>query len=169
MRRFWRARPAVWQARARQSGADLLRGGANTGNTRAPTHHLSLGTGAKGEFSRHKCPPRNFRLRRSGMRSEIRLIEIGDIAHPPRIYLPLEGVTAQLDVVDKQTHCPLKGDAFYLALEGHEIGWSYKTLDFASQIQGLASDAPTLNPGQSDEAVDTHAGTHNRRFPSISP
>lgn len=67
------------------------------------------------------------------------LIELGDFAYPPRIYVPLPDVLADLAGTDKVTHCPLKGDARYLALRGEEVGWTYDTLDFARALQGLAS------------------------------
>lgn len=67
------------------------------------------------------------------------LIELGDFAYPPRIYVPLSDVLADLSRTDKVTHCPLKGDAGYLAFRGEEVGWTYDTLDFARVLKGFAS------------------------------
>ena len=34
---------------------------------------------------------------------------------------------------------PLKGDADYFSLEGQEIAWAYRSLDFAAVLDGLYS------------------------------
>ncbi|MFY0636768.1 DUF427 domain-containing protein [Maricaulis maris] len=85
----------------------------------------------------------------------IRLVEIGRGVYPPRIYLPLADATVPLETVDKSTHCPLKGDAVYHAVDGVEVGWSYKSLDFAAAIDGLISfDGPTIRMIEDESTED---------------
>lgn len=69
----------------------------------------------------------------------VRVIEIGRRAYEPRLYLPQEALTVPLAQLDKVTHCPLKGDADYFSLEGQEIAWAYRSLDFAAVLNGLYS------------------------------
>ena len=69
----------------------------------------------------------------------VRVIEIGRHAYEPRLYLPKDALTVPLAKLDKVTHCPLKGDADYFSLEGHEIAWAYRSLDFAAVLDGLYS------------------------------
>lgn len=64
-----------------------------------------------------------------------RIIEISHHAYEPRIYVPVSDVVASLVRTDKQTHCPLKGDAFYLTLNGEEVAWGYEPFDFASVLK----------------------------------
>ena len=65
------------------------------------------------------------------------LIEIGRRALDPVVYVPPEDLTVALDPVDKTTHCPLKGDASYFALDGEELGWVYRQpFDFAAALAG---------------------------------
>ena len=46
-------------------------------------------------------------------------------ALPEAIYIPKGDVRGLEAVPDKSTHCPLKGDASYLAHDGREIAWTY--------------------------------------------
>jgi len=65
------------------------------------------------------------------------LIEIGRKAHDPVLYVPAEDLTAPLEKLEKATHCPLKGDASYYAVDGEEIGWAYREpFDFAVELAG---------------------------------
>jgi uncharacterized protein (DUF427 family) len=66
------------------------------------------------------------------------LIEIGRKAHDPVFYVPPGDLLVALDKIDKTTHCPLKGDASYFALDGAEVGWAYLSpFDFATVLSGL--------------------------------
>ncbi len=68
------------------------------------------------------------------------LQETGKTIYPPRIYLPKTDLRQELSVLDKKTHCPLKGDASYYSYYGKEIAWSYDIpFDFARTIKGLVS------------------------------
>ena len=69
----------------------------------------------------------------------LRVIEIGHHAYEPRLYIPVGDVTAELTKSDKTTHCPLKGDASYYALNGTEVGWRYDPFDFAKILEGHLS------------------------------
>lgn len=85
----------------------------------------------------------------------VRLVEIGRGIYPPRIYLPLADSSLPLETLDKSTHCPLKGDAVYHAVDGVEVGWSYKTLDFAAAIDGLISfDGPAIRIIEDERPAD---------------
>lgn len=67
----------------------------------------------------------------------LRLVEVGRDVYDPLIYVPASDLTADLERLDKSTHCPLKGDASYHAHDGKEIAWSYDSpLDFAAGIAG---------------------------------
>ncbi|WP_114285289.1 DUF427 domain-containing protein [Candidatus Halocynthiibacter alkanivorans] len=75
----------------------------------------------------------------------LRVIEIGNHAYQPRLYIPESDVTAKLTKVDKTTHCPLKGDATYYAFGGSEVAWRYDTFDFANVLNGhLSFSAPEM-------------------------
>jgi len=85
----------------------------------------------------------------------VRLVEIGRGIYPPRLYLPLTDATVPLETLGKSTHCPLKGDAAYHSVDGVEVGWSYKTLDFAAAIDGLISfDGPTIRIIEDERSTD---------------
>lgn len=65
------------------------------------------------------------------------VIEIGQTAYDPRLYVPSRDLLVALDRTDKTTHCPIKGDASYYAVNGEEIGWSYlEPVDFALALTG---------------------------------
>ncbi|UUX52171.1 DUF427 domain-containing protein [Nisaea acidiphila] len=72
-------------------------------------------------------------------RDAVRVIEIGRKVYEPRLYFPPAALTARLEKLEKTTHCPLKGDAEYYALDGCEVGWAYRALDFAAALDGLHS------------------------------
>ncbi len=58
--------------------------------------------------------------------SALRVMELGKSVYDPVVYFPEEDVIAPLDPAEKSTHCPIKGDASYVSLEGEEIGWVYR-------------------------------------------
>jgi len=63
------------------------------------------------------------------------LIEVGRRALDPVIYVPPEDIVVPLESLDKTTHCPLKGDASYFAVDGEEVGWAYlEPFDFAAVL-----------------------------------
>jgi len=65
----------------------------------------------------------------------VRVIEVGHALYDPVLYIPPDDVHIKLDRIEKSTHCPLKGDAIYYALEGEEIAWAYPTpFDFARDL-----------------------------------
>lgn len=65
------------------------------------------------------------------------VIEIGRKAYDPVVYVPSEDIAAQLQRTEKTSHCPLKGEAGYYAIDGEEIGWSYvQPFEFADQLAG---------------------------------
>ena len=68
----------------------------------------------------------------------LRVLETGRDVYDPVIYVPERDVTGMLEPVgDKATHCPLKGDCSYFALDGLEIAWTYdRPLDIADALYG---------------------------------
>lgn len=67
----------------------------------------------------------------------IRVMEMGKSLYDPAIYIPSADIIATLEPVDKTTHCPLKGDASYAALNGNEIAWTYdRSFDISEQLAG---------------------------------
>jgi uncharacterized protein (DUF427 family) len=63
------------------------------------------------------------------------VIEIGRKAYDPVLYIPADDLQTPLEEVDKTTHCPLKGDASYYAVDGEEVGWAYnQPFDFAAAL-----------------------------------
>lgn len=71
------------------------------------------------------------------------LQETGKTIYVPRLYLPVADLRQELEPMEKQTHCPLKGDASYFSYLGKEVAWRYAApLEFASIIQGLISFLP---------------------------
>ena len=68
----------------------------------------------------------------------LRVLETGRDVYDPVIYIPEADVTGLLDPVPgKSTHCPLKGDASYFALDGEEVAWTYdRPLDIAEVLCG---------------------------------
>ncbi|MCF4099524.1 DUF427 domain-containing protein [Maritalea mediterranea] len=66
------------------------------------------------------------------------LQEVGKTLYPPVIYVPQDEIIVPLQKLEKQTHCPLKGDASYFALRGKEIGWAYESpFVFSNILQGF--------------------------------
>lgn len=67
----------------------------------------------------------------------LRVMETGREPYDPVLYIPRGDVSpALLPLPGKSTHCPLKGDASYLTLDGDEIAWSYdRTLEGAGLIR----------------------------------
>lgn len=56
----------------------------------------------------------------------LRVLETGHDVYDPVLYIPEVDIRAALEqVAGKSTHCPLKGDCSYYALDGEEIAWSY--------------------------------------------
>lgn len=67
----------------------------------------------------------------------LRVMEMGKSLYDPAIYVPPADIIATLEPLDKTTHCPLKGDASYAALNGEEIAWTYDhPLDISRQLAG---------------------------------
>jgi uncharacterized protein (DUF427 family) len=65
------------------------------------------------------------------------LLETFNRVYNPVIYIPYTDLAATLDMVEKTSHCPLKGDASYYAVNGDEIGWAYNDpFDFSAAIKG---------------------------------
>ena len=73
--------------------------------------------------------------------SASRLIEIGRDFYDPVLYVPQQDVQADLSAVEgKSTHCPLKGDASYLSLDGEEVAWTYdRPLESSAMLKGLVA------------------------------
>ncbi len=70
------------------------------------------------------------------------VIEVGRDVYDPVIYFPRADIVADVEVTDRSSHCPLKGDATYFRLKdagsSDEIAWSYESpLEFADAIKGL--------------------------------
>lgn len=66
----------------------------------------------------------------------LRLIEIGKTVYDPILYIPTKDVVIQLEKIEKNTHCPLKGRAGYYEYEGDEIAWSYaEPYEFADGLK----------------------------------
>lgn len=55
----------------------------------------------------------------------LRVLEIGRSVYDPVIYVPEADLKCDFDSLEKSTHCPIKGDASYIAFEGEELGWIY--------------------------------------------
>ncbi len=69
--------------------------------------------------------------------SALRVMELGKTKNDPVIYFPEEDVVATLNAVEKSTHCPIKGDASYMALANEEIGWVYRDpIPMTRQLKG---------------------------------
>ncbi|MBD1545501.1 DUF427 domain-containing protein [Roseibium aggregatum] len=67
----------------------------------------------------------------------LRVIEVGKSLYDPVVYVPGDDLVADFDRLEKSTHCPLKGDASYIALKGEELGWAYENpIEVASAIRG---------------------------------
>lgn len=74
-------------------------------------------------------------------RRAVRLMETGRDLYDPVIYVPEADLVAALTPVEgKSTHCPLKGDASYLAFDGTEIAWTYdRPLEGSRMLRGLVA------------------------------
>jgi len=67
----------------------------------------------------------------------LRVMEMGKSPYDPALYIPASDIIATLDPLDKTTHCPLKGDASYVTLNGNEIAWTYdRPLEISRQLAG---------------------------------
>jgi uncharacterized protein (DUF427 family) len=56
---------------------------------------------------------------------------------PEVIYIPSADVSGLTPVEGKSTHCPLKGDASYLTLDGRQVAWTYdRCIDGADVLSG---------------------------------
>ena len=67
----------------------------------------------------------------------LRVIEVGKSVYDPVVYIPGDDLSAAFQRLEKSTHCPLKGDASYIALNGAELGWAYENpINAASAIKG---------------------------------
>ena len=67
----------------------------------------------------------------------VRVMETGREPYDPIVYFPQSDVSRALAAIDgKSTHCPLKGDASYFALDGEEIAWTYdRPLEGAAMLK----------------------------------
>lgn len=66
----------------------------------------------------------------------IRVIEIGRKAYDPVLYVPTKDVVVSLKTLERNSFCPLKGEATYFGYEGEEIAWSYsQPLAFAKELR----------------------------------
>jgi uncharacterized protein (DUF427 family) len=59
--------------------------------------------------------------------SALRVMEIGRGVYDPVLYIPEDDLKVAFAPLDKSTHCPIKGDASYVSLNGTELGWAYQT------------------------------------------
>ncbi|WP_420413561.1 DUF427 domain-containing protein [Roseibium sp.] len=58
-------------------------------------------------------------------KNALRVLEVGRSVYDPVIYVPEADLMCDFDSLEKSTHCPIKGDATYITLEGEELGWVY--------------------------------------------
>jgi len=66
----------------------------------------------------------------------LRLIEIGKTVYDPTLYIPAKDVVISLGEIEKNSQCPLKGQASYYEYEGEEIAWAYtEPYDFADGLK----------------------------------
>lgn len=74
----------------------------------------------------------------------LRVMETGRDVYDPVIYVPADDLMTLLEPVEeKSTHCPLKGDASYFALNGEEIAWTYdRPLGIAEELRGYVAFYP---------------------------
>ncbi|MTI44801.1 uncharacterized protein (DUF427 family) [Roseibium hamelinense] len=64
-----------------------------------------------------------------------RVLEVGHGVYDPVIYIPVKDIVFDFTPVEKSTHCPIKGDARYVAAHGEEVGWVYDTpLPMATEL-----------------------------------
>ena len=95
-------------------------------------------------FMRAKPASRTVRVHRNGRviaesRNALRVTEMSKDVLDPIFYLPADDVRVDLTRIEgKTSHCPLKGDAVYYALDGEApIAWSYvEPFDFSRVIKG---------------------------------
>ncbi len=100
-------------------------------------------------FMKLKHLPKTIRISKDGQTlaqttRALRLIEVGGDLYDPPIYVPKEDVMARLGSSDRQSTCPLKGDARYFDLLDDadvitvaDIAWHYPTpYAFAAQLEG---------------------------------
>lgn len=88
-------------------------------------------SGNEAHFMHVKPIRQRVRIRRDGTilaesTAALRIMETGREPYDPVVYIPRADVADVLQPVPgKSTHCPLKGDASYFALDGQEIAWTY--------------------------------------------
>jgi len=67
----------------------------------------------------------------------LRVIEVGKSVYDPVVYVPGNDLAVAFERLEKSTHCPLKGNASYVALAGEELGWTYENpIEAAAAIKG---------------------------------
>jgi uncharacterized protein (DUF427 family) len=74
-----------------------------------------------------------------------RAIALDETGLPTRYYLPREDVTCELLPSDTRTHCPWKGDASYLSIDGvQDAFWVYEdpSEEDALPVKGLLAPWP---------------------------
>jgi len=114
---------------------------AKTGSAMTrPTIH---NPGNDDHFMRVKPVNATVRVRRGDRvlaesRSALRVMEHGKDYYDPVFYIPEADLTAALDpILGKTSHCPLKGDASYFALDGEEIAWTYdRPFEWSEPLRG---------------------------------
>ena len=98
-------------------------------------------------FMRVKPVPRRVTVTRKGVvlaQSDraLRVMEVGKDIYDPVFYLPIDDLSTELTAIpDRSTHCPLKGDASYFAVDAGSIAspiaWTYdRPKSFAKVLSG---------------------------------
>lgn len=68
--------------------------------------------------------------------SALRVMEIGKSLYHPVVYVPEADLIASFGDLTKTTHCPIKGNASYVAINGEEIAWVYRDpIDIAATLK----------------------------------
>jgi uncharacterized protein (DUF427 family) len=107
--------------------------------------------GNQAHFMHVKSVPQRVRVRRGDQlladsTGALRVMETGKGPYDPMLYIPRADVSGPLQAVDgKSTHCPLKGDASYFALDGDEIAWTY---DRPLDVSTILKDHIAFDPGK---------------------
>ena len=112
---------------------------------------------------RVKPVPRRVTVTRKGVvlaesDRALRIMEVGKDLYDPVFYLPIDDLRTELaPVPDRSTHCPLKGDASYFAMDADStaspIAWTYdRPKPFAGVLRGHIAFYP-------DAVGITEAGT----------
>lgn len=113
-------------------------------------------------YMRFKPVNRRVRVTRRGQTlaetsHAMRMTEVGRDVYDPIVYFPIADISPSLKPVPgKSTHCPLKGDAHYFALDDDAIAWTYdEPLEFASALKGYVAFYP-------DEVIVEESGRNSQ-------